>query len=122
MYRSILVGCDGSPEQADALALAQQLRDPEGGRLLLANVYPLLSALTAPGLLLDYGQWLKERAEETLAGAAAQLAPDVPHGSHALASPSAAGGLNDLAETLERGSHRPRQDGARPGCATSRGA
>jgi nucleotide-binding universal stress UspA family protein len=101
VYRSILVGCDGSEEQADALALAQQLRDPDGGRLLLANVIPLMGALTGPGLVLEYGQWLAERADETLAGAAAQVDPGVPHEPHTLASPSAAAGLNDLAEELE---------------------
>jgi nucleotide-binding universal stress UspA family protein len=101
VYRAILVGCDGSDEQADALALAQQLRDPDGGRLLLANVFPLMGALTGPGLMLEYGKWLKERADETLAGAAALVEPGVAHERHTLGSPSTAAGLNDLAETLE---------------------
>ena len=39
MFRTIVVGCDDSDRTADALALAQQLRHPQG-RLLLAVVNP----------------------------------------------------------------------------------
>jgi nucleotide-binding universal stress UspA family protein len=51
--------------------------------------------------MLEYGRWLAERADETLAGAAAQVEPGVPHERLTLASPSTAGGLNDLAEVHE---------------------
>jgi nucleotide-binding universal stress UspA family protein len=92
VYRTVVVGCDGSEEQADALAL---------GRLMLATVFPLLRALTGPALAVEYGSWLAERAEETLALAAAALPEGIPFETHTLASPSAAAGLTDLAETLE---------------------
>jgi nucleotide-binding universal stress UspA family protein len=101
VYGTIVVGCDGSEEQADALALAQQLRNPDGGRLVLVNVFPLLGALSGPGLATDYAEWLADRARETLAHAAAQVDRAVPAEQRTLASPSAAAGLNDLAEMTD---------------------
>jgi nucleotide-binding universal stress UspA family protein len=80
VYRTIVVGCDGSDRQADALALARQLRDPDGGRLVLAHV---------------------GRAEEIVAAAVEELGPGVRHEAHTVAGASAAAGLNELAERLD---------------------
>ncbi len=101
MYKRILVGCDGSADQADAIALAQQLRDPDGGTLILTNVFSLFRPLTGPGLLLHYGEWLGERAAETIAAAQRLVDPGVPVERQVTAAPSAAAGLNDVAETVE---------------------
>src|SRR4051794_31350416 len=48
MYRTIVVGHDGSRRSDDALAMALQLREPEEGRVVLAAVNPLLSELDSP--------------------------------------------------------------------------
>ncbi len=87
MYRTIVVGCDGDEQQADALALAQQLRAPQG-RLELVHVF--LSADAR-----------RERAQKVVAGAAASVPPEVPCGSHTPAAASAAAGLDEVAESVQ---------------------
>lgn len=112
MYRTILVGCDGSEHEADAIAMAQQLRDPDGGRLILANSYPMYLGFTGPGVALEYSVWLREQALATLEHAESHVAYGVPCERQAIAGTSAAAGLNDLAEMLNAdlivlgGSHR----------------
>lgn len=101
MYTRILVGCDGSDEQAGALALAQQLREPEGGTLILTTVFPLERPLARAGSLPEYGRWLGEQAAEVVAAAEAAVAPGVPVERQVIAAPSAAAGLNDVAELAE---------------------
>ena len=100
MYRTILVGCDGSEHEVGAIALAQQLREPHEGRLILGNSFPLYRGFSGPGLAIDYADWLRDQAFEMLEHAEAHVAYGVPCERQAIASPSAAGGLNDLAETL----------------------
>jgi nucleotide-binding universal stress UspA family protein len=112
MFHTILVGCDGTEHQADAIALAQQLRDPDQGKLILANVYPFYRGLSGPGMVAVYSDWLAEQAAETLDRAAAHVATGVLEERQTIASPSAAAGLNDLAEAVKAdlivlgGSHR----------------
>ncbi len=117
MYRTILVGCDGSEHEADAIALAQQLRDPERGRLILANVFPLDRGLAGPDINGEYPRWSAERAAETIAQAEANVSYGIPCERQVMAGPSAAAGLNDLAETMHAdvivlgGSHHGRAGG-----------
>ncbi|MGI8622174.1 MAG: universal stress protein [Solirubrobacteraceae bacterium] len=112
MYRTIVVGCDGSQHEADAIALAQQLRDSRVGRLILANVYPLYRGLAGPGLTVQYLDWLADHARDTLDRAEASVSYGVPCEHFTIQRSSAAAGLNDLAETTSAdlivlgGSHR----------------
>jgi nucleotide-binding universal stress UspA family protein len=100
VYRTILVGCDGSTHEADAIALAQQLRDPEHGRIILANVFPYFRGLSEPAMALGYLDWLREQADIVVERAEAHVTYGVPCERQTIASPSAAAGLNDLAETV----------------------
>lgn len=112
MFRTIIVGCDGSEHEADAIALAQQLRDPDGGRLVLTNVFPLYRGIWTPIEPFEYAEWLADQATESLHRAEANVAVGVPCERQAIAAPSAAAGLDDLADTLGAdlivlgGSHR----------------
>jgi nucleotide-binding universal stress UspA family protein len=100
MYRTILVGCDGSEHEAHAIALAEQLRDTAGGRVILANVVPFYRSLTGPGIAFDYDAWLRDRSSETLDRAEAAVTYGVPFERETIASASAAAGINDLAELV----------------------
>ncbi len=99
MYRTIIVGCDGSEHEADAIALAQQLRDPEGGRLVLTHVFGLFEDRLA-------------EATETLERAEANVDGGVPCEHQMVSATSAAAGLDVVAETVGAdlivlgGSHR----------------
>src|SRR6185295_2415106 len=50
MFKTVLVGYDGPERGGDATALAEALRDPREGTLLLASVHPL-AARSGEGLL-----------------------------------------------------------------------
>src|SRR3954466_2293981 len=41
MFKNVLIGYDGPAHGAEAIALADALRDPREGALLLASAYPL---------------------------------------------------------------------------------
>ncbi|HEX8208420.1 MAG TPA: universal stress protein [Solirubrobacteraceae bacterium] len=79
---NVIVGIDGTEQQPDALALGAQLSRVEGGRLVLAHVYP-------------WDQTLRPDAEALLRGASrltgvpstirAVADPSVPHGLHRVA-------------------------------------
>lgn len=101
MYKRIVVGCDGSAEQADAVALAQQLRDPDRGTVVLTTVFSLLRSMGAAGMVDEYGYWLGERAAETVAAAQRLMDPGVPTERQVIAASSAAAGLNDVAEMVD---------------------
>jgi nucleotide-binding universal stress UspA family protein len=98
MYRTIVVGYDGSEQADDALALAQQLRDPDGGRLVIACVFPFYRGFAFPVGPALYATMLLDDAEATLRDAVAELDPGVPHVTRAIAESSPARALNDLAE------------------------
>ena len=98
MYRTIIVGCDGSEATADAVALAQQLRDPNEGRIILVNVFPLHRSFVDPFVSLEFISWLQKRADEVLDAAVTHLAKDVPFDCAGVASASAAFGLSEYAE------------------------
>lgn len=100
LFRNILVGCDGSESAFDALALAEQLRDREAGRLILASVYPFYRGLSAPALASDYGHWLRDQAERALERVAERVTTDVPVECQTISDSSVAGGINDLAESM----------------------
>jgi nucleotide-binding universal stress UspA family protein len=96
-YRTIVVGCDGSPQSDDALVLAQQLLDRERGRLVLVNVFPFYRgyAMATPGL---YATLLRERSEITLQEAERRLDADVQRTLLPLSDSSVPRGINQVAE------------------------
>lgn len=100
MFRKIVVGYDGSPASDDAVALARQLRDPDGGRLLLAMVVPYAPAivLTAPDV---QAQETFDRARARLERAADRLELTVPHDLIPVGDSSPARGLDRLAAEEE---------------------
>ena len=97
MFRTVVVGYDGSAQANDALALAQQLRDCDGGRLLVTAVVPLAGGvlLTSPDA---HVQNLRDQAVLELAHGAERLLPDTPHELVAVGEPSPALGLRRVAE------------------------
>jgi nucleotide-binding universal stress UspA family protein len=92
MYRTIVVGCDGSEHEANAIALAQQLLDPASGRLILVN------AFTPSELAFDYSGWLAERSDEILERAEANVQFGVACERRRASGPSVAAALNGVAE------------------------
>lgn len=103
MFRKIVVGHDGTPAADDAVALARQLRDPDGGRLIVTTVVPWSPPviLTAPGgdeLARETFDRVHARLERT----AERLGlADVPHRLEPVADASPARGLHRLAEEEE---------------------
>lgn len=100
MFRTIVVGCDGTESADQAVALAQQLRDPAGGRIVLVSAFSVYQAFGSPVTPFVYADWLKRAADEQLARAAARLGPDVPSERQTIAAASAAEGLDDIATTV----------------------
>jgi nucleotide-binding universal stress UspA family protein len=99
-FRSIVVGCDGSDQQAGAIALAETLRSGDG-HLILANVFPILRGFALPALAVGYADELRKGAEAGLEAAAGLVSDGVEVELLAIGSTSAAAGLNDIAEAAE---------------------
>jgi nucleotide-binding universal stress UspA family protein len=96
MYRTIVVGCDGSAHESEAIALAQQLRDPQG-KLILVNAFSPSWGITAPGVEL-YSSWLADQSADVLKRAEANVAYGVPCELRPTPGRSPAAALNDVAE------------------------
>jgi nucleotide-binding universal stress UspA family protein len=96
MFKTIVVGCDGSARDADAIALARQLGDPED-RILLAAVCPAVHAYA--GVAADYGYdaFLQEDAGAALDRAAAALPAGIEFERHTLRGDSPAAALDAYA-------------------------
>jgi nucleotide-binding universal stress UspA family protein len=94
MFRTVVIGFDGSEQGRDALALARALGGPEA-KMIAACVYPYEPAHTgAPVANLDYERSLREAAEAVLSQAdGASETRVIPCGSPAR-------GLHDLAEEV----------------------
>jgi len=91
MYRSIIVGYDGSPQSEDAVALGKLLAEATGASLTLAGVFYFSPRLGGRDPVLhDIEAAHVRRLEETAASAGAQ--------AKATASTSPARGLHALAE------------------------
>jgi nucleotide-binding universal stress UspA family protein len=99
VFRSIVVACDESEQSLRAIEMAEQLRDPDGGRLILVSVFPFFRGFAAPALPFLYAQWLRDQADQILDLAAKHVTPGVPYETQSIASPSTASGLNDTAES-----------------------
>jgi nucleotide-binding universal stress UspA family protein len=96
----IIVGVDESPGSADAIALASGLAGMTGAELMLVNVYPY-DVHPSRALNYEYERYLKEDSRELLQqlrSAHAETAEVV-----AVAHPSPAHGLHDLAVEVDAG-------------------
>jgi nucleotide-binding universal stress UspA family protein len=96
MFRTIVIGCAGTEPAADAVALAQRLRHPEG-RLVLVAVHPRFGPLPDRRGGYHYAGYMAEQARETLDRAAAGLAADVPADRRVVADDSVTGALHEVA-------------------------
>jgi nucleotide-binding universal stress UspA family protein len=96
MFRRIIVALDDGPHSYDALALAQRLRDPQHGALILAcvvsrHVWHPRSSGHAP-------ERMHEEAALVFAGARARIPPSTPVRLRSLVAGSAAQGLTEVAD------------------------
>ena len=95
MFRTIVVGYDGSERGGEAIALAEVLRDPRHGSLLLTSAYLPTPVPTAPFVVAAD---LRDPTESMLAEARAELEGRVPVRTISVpAAPARA-----LTETAER--------------------
>lgn len=100
MYRTIVVGCDGSPGADEAVALAQQLRAPDG-RLVLVSAFMISRGYASPVAPFAYADWLKQEAEQHLHAAEKGIGTDVEYEQHTMAAGSAAEALDDVARRVD---------------------
>jgi nucleotide-binding universal stress UspA family protein len=96
MFRKIIVGCEGSPQCHDALALASRLAEHSGGGLIVNYVYYQQPRWF--GSVRDYERERREEIRSVLEPALATLPDTVRVQSLAMGSSSPARGLHDLAE------------------------
>jgi nucleotide-binding universal stress UspA family protein len=99
MYRTIIVGCDGTSAAEDALRLAQRLVDPRDGRLVLASAYSIGAPFMDPMGPILYADTLRDQAHEAVAAAVAALPKDVNHEQRVVADTSPARGLDFIADS-----------------------
>src|SRR5215218_6893503 len=98
----ILVGIDGGAQQPDALALAVELAQLDGGDLVVAHVYEWPGAAARIGgayevTVREDAQRVLDTATEQLGGVPARMLPvpatSVPRALHAVAAQEEAGVL-----------------------------
>jgi nucleotide-binding universal stress UspA family protein len=98
MFQTILVGYDGPERGGEAIALAETLRDPDTGTLLLTSAYPP-APLPVGGFVGPQDiEVLREQAEDLLAVARASLPDRERVLIRAIPSDSAARVLSEVAE------------------------
>jgi nucleotide-binding universal stress UspA family protein len=98
MFKTVLIGYDGPERGGEAIALANVLRDPREGTLLLASAYPL-APLTADGALPpDELAELRDETNEMLAEARDGLRDPASAQICAVASDSPGRQLREAAE------------------------
>jgi len=96
---SVVVGFDSSDTARDALALGARLAAAIGGSIVVAAVHPA-SPLGAGHIDAEWVAAMREDAEGRLDQARTLLGADVAADYRAVASGSAAHGLDELAESL----------------------
>ncbi len=100
MYRTIVVGCDGTQSSHEAVALAQQLRDPKEGRIILVSAFSIYHGFAGAVTPFVYADWLERRAQSDLDLAESRLERGVIFEKQTMASGSAAEALDDVAVTV----------------------
>src|SRR3954469_13938230 len=97
----IIVGVDGSPGSADAIALASSLAGVTGAKLMLVNVYPY-DVHPSRALNYEYESYLREDSVKLLERLRKAHGDDTVE-IKAIPNASSPHGLHELAEELEAG-------------------
>jgi nucleotide-binding universal stress UspA family protein len=97
VFRSIVIGYDGPDGGREATALAQQLRDPRTGTLLLASAYPLAPLMAGGFVVPEEIEALHATTERMLAEARDALPDTERVRIRAVASDSPPRALTELA-------------------------
>lgn len=96
MFKTIVIGCDGSTGSLAAIDLAARLRDPDGGRLVLVSVFPQLVAI--PDFASSGAEGRREAAaQEILQRSVKRIPAATAHETYVEPHASVAGGLNAVA-------------------------
>ena len=97
----IIVGVDESPGSADAIALASRLAGMTGATLMLANVFPY-DTHPSRAINRDFENYLRQDSTELLERIRSEHGDETAE-IKAVANPSSAHGLHDLAEKTDAG-------------------
>jgi nucleotide-binding universal stress UspA family protein len=97
MFRSIVIGYEGSDRGDEAIALAEVLRDPRKGTLLLASAYPLAPLAIGGFVVPEEVEELREETETLLTAVRDGMAAGDRTRIRAVASDSPARALIELA-------------------------
>jgi nucleotide-binding universal stress UspA family protein len=99
MFRTIVIGYEGPDRGDEAIALAEVLRDPRKGTLLLASAYPLAPAMTVGGYVVpEEIEKLRDETKAMLATARDALPARDRTRIRAVASESPPRVLTEIAE------------------------
>ena len=97
----IIVGVDESPGSADAIALASSLAGMTGATLMLVNVFPY-DTYPSRAVNRDFEDYLRQDSNELLERIRSAHGDETAE-IKAVANPSSAHGLHDLAEEIDAG-------------------
>jgi len=97
----IIVGVDESPGSADAIALASSLAGMTGATLMLVNVFPY-DTYPSRAMNRDFEDYLRQDSTELLERIRSAHGDETAE-IKAVANPSSAHGLHDLAEEIDAG-------------------
>lgn len=97
----IIVGVDESPGSADAIALASSLAGMTGATLMLVNVFPY-DTHPSRAINRDFEDYLRQDSTELLERIRSAHGDETAE-IKAVANPSSAHGLRDLAEKIDAG-------------------
>jgi nucleotide-binding universal stress UspA family protein len=98
MFRTIVIGYKGPGGGGDAIALAERLRDPRKGTLLLASAYPVSVLPDEPIRMAELRDTFEQQAHVSLSEARERLSADAAVRVVAVPASSPARALTELAE------------------------
>ena len=98
MFQTVLIGYDGPERGGEATALAEVLRDPHQGTLLLASAYPEDSRMLGGVRVSDETDGLGDATKQMLAAACDALPESARAQIRAVPCDSPARALSDVAE------------------------
>jgi len=98
MFRTIVIGYEGPDRGDEAVALAEVLRDPRKGTLLLASAYPLAALLVGGFVVPEELAAARDHTKEMLAAARDAMPARERTRIRAVASESVPRTLTELAE------------------------
>src|SRR4051794_29396730 len=88
MFRRIVVGCDESTNSLRAIELAEQLRDADAGRLILACVFPFYRGFVVPVGDSSRAEELRDDARAVVDRVSAHVTAGVPFEVKVVSAPS----------------------------------